>query len=444
MSRYWVGGTGNWTDATNHWATSSGGTPDVGNLPTSSDDVIIDSSSGFASGGIITLNNGSEGEALCHDFTSTSGHSYNIEHATEDPSEKETINISGSMSLESGVTFDPLEWIKLSFTSDSQETVDAGGANLPDMEFVSGINGTGEFTFTSNINSHNVYFETATINVGEYDLTSEDIETGSEAGGVINMGSGTWTSERFHFTSDNTVNKEQSTILINGPDETYWGSFTGGGLGYQFNKITVGTVGFCSFDGIFTTNILEFLAPNSGKKYMLMEDVHITVDNFIAVGQNNKELIFASGDSLGCIWDCSIDTAGSGYEEGDTVIVSSGNADALIYIDAVDGSGGVTEFSINFSGSGYSVSDSVSISGGSGSGFKIDILEVSEDSPDLFSISSAAGVHQCDYLILYDSYATGGAKWYAGSNSVDRTNNAGWIFEDAPVAESCALPLFLI
>jgi len=41
-TRYWVGGSGNWSDSTNHWATTSGGTPAVGNLPTFVDDVVFD------------------------------------------------------------------------------------------------------------------------------------------------------------------------------------------------------------------------------------------------------------------------------------------------------------------------------------------------------------------------------------------------------------------
>jgi len=43
---YWVGGAGNWSDATNHWATSSGGSPGAGNVPTSIDAVHFDSNSG--------------------------------------------------------------------------------------------------------------------------------------------------------------------------------------------------------------------------------------------------------------------------------------------------------------------------------------------------------------------------------------------------------------
>lgn len=48
-NRYWVGGTGLWTDAASHWATSSGGSPSAGNLPSSSDDVYFDSNSGTGS-----------------------------------------------------------------------------------------------------------------------------------------------------------------------------------------------------------------------------------------------------------------------------------------------------------------------------------------------------------------------------------------------------------
>ena len=32
-TRYWVGGTGTWDDATNHWATSSGGAPAANRVP---------------------------------------------------------------------------------------------------------------------------------------------------------------------------------------------------------------------------------------------------------------------------------------------------------------------------------------------------------------------------------------------------------------------------
>ncbi len=42
---YWVGGTGNWSDATNHWAIASGGIPGSGALPTALDSTIFDANS---------------------------------------------------------------------------------------------------------------------------------------------------------------------------------------------------------------------------------------------------------------------------------------------------------------------------------------------------------------------------------------------------------------
>lgn len=49
-NKFWVGGDGNWSDAANHWATSSNGTPGAGNAPTSVDVCIFDGNSGAGTG----------------------------------------------------------------------------------------------------------------------------------------------------------------------------------------------------------------------------------------------------------------------------------------------------------------------------------------------------------------------------------------------------------
>ena len=104
-NRYWVGGTGSWSDATNHWATSSGGSPGVGNTPTYIDDVFVDSSSGFSGGGTLTLD---VSNPQCHDFTCTSGHTYTITTSASPPD----LIPYGSMTLETGIT---MTGINLSF-----------------------------------------------------------------------------------------------------------------------------------------------------------------------------------------------------------------------------------------------------------------------------------------------------------------------------------------
>ena len=61
MAKYWVGGTGNTNDPTNHWATSSGGAPGAGNAPTGADDIFFDVNSGT---GTITINAALTGRSL--------------------------------------------------------------------------------------------------------------------------------------------------------------------------------------------------------------------------------------------------------------------------------------------------------------------------------------------------------------------------------------------
>lgn len=49
-----------------------------------------------------------------------------------------------------------------------------------------------------------------------------------------------------------------------------------------------------------------------------------------------------------------------------------------------------------------------------------------------FYLNKSGGVVSCDYLSIQDSHAAGGATWYAGANSVNVSNNTGWIFSAAP------------
>jgi hypothetical protein len=47
-----------------------------------------------------------------------------------------------------------------------------------------------------------------------------------------------------------------------------------------------------------------------------------------------------------------------------------------------------------------------------------------------FTLSKSSGTVICDYLILIDSAASGGAAWYAGSHSQNVSGNSGWVFAD--------------
>jgi hypothetical protein len=59
------------------------------------------------------------------------------------------------------------------------------------------------------------------------------------------------------------------------------------------------------------------------------------------------------------------------------------------------------------------------------------------------TLSKASGTVSSDFLSISRSTATGGAGWYAGANSTDGGNNAGWIFT-APPAPSAGNGNFLM
>ena len=62
---YWVGGSGNWSDASDHWASSSGGSPNSANEPDSSTNVHFDTNSFTAAGQTVTIDTSS---ASCYDM----------------------------------------------------------------------------------------------------------------------------------------------------------------------------------------------------------------------------------------------------------------------------------------------------------------------------------------------------------------------------------------
>ena len=104
---YWVGGTGNWSNYSSHWATSSGGNIFHTTTPSSNDNVIFDSNSFSANSQTVTLNadNESVGNMTWLGVTNTP-----------------TFNMSSKQLMVHGsITYDPIMTINspgtLTFTS---------------------------------------------------------------------------------------------------------------------------------------------------------------------------------------------------------------------------------------------------------------------------------------------------------------------------------------
>lgn len=106
-NRYWVWGSWNWSDSTNHWATSSGGSPWVANTPTHLDNVVFDTLSN-ATAYTVTMDK----EAFCADMTWG-----NPLVGTPTWAGSTVLNIYGSLSLVSGMTRTYSWWITFKASS---------------------------------------------------------------------------------------------------------------------------------------------------------------------------------------------------------------------------------------------------------------------------------------------------------------------------------------
>lgn len=224
-NRYWVGGTGNWGDDDNHWATSSGGSPGDGNLPTSSDDVFIDSNSGFGGGGTITVTE--ESLAECASFSSSSGHTSTI---TCDPGI--SLEIYGSFIGENGMTVD----IPISFCStEGGNTITSNGTEFRgEVEFFGG----GEWELQDNfVGMDDVWIGDGTFDANDNNITVPNVTITADESNVptVIMGSGTWDVQGGGWTIEEsggevvTIVPETSTIKIGGGGD----GVTGGGKTYN-------------------------------------------------------------------------------------------------------------------------------------------------------------------------------------------------------------------
>lgn len=389
--------------------------------PTSSDDVFIDSSSGFGSGGTITM----DVQGVCSNFTCTSGHNCTINSSVDG------FQVWGSCVLESGITFSTESSIAFR-SSSAGNTITSDGVDVLRIYFY----GTGGWSLTDNLTA-SVYFyqENGTFDANDNNINSLEIGFTSDVDllPTVLMGNGIWTYTGFFWISEYggevvTIDAENSTIKLNSDDPGQSKQFYGGGKTYYNFWYDSGANGIdLLLSGSNTFNEIKD-DGSVAHTIFIEENTTNTVSSFDVSG-NSGELIsidsFSRDYELGAILTFSISNGGSGYLQDETIYIDEGT-DGQFYVVSVDGSGTVTEVGIAYGGFGYSVSNNVTTTGGSGTGLTINILSIWYPSQHILSKSS--GVVVCDYLDISNSNATGGATWYAGSHSNNTTNNDGWIF----------------
>ena len=216
MDKYWVNNGGAWTDATNHWATSSGGTPDVGNLPTFSDNVFFDANSFSTTGQIVTIPSiypVISQKASCNDMDWTeTAYPVTITHASS--SNGCRLSIYGSIILVPGLTFSDSMFLRFRLLDNGTDTtIDCNGSALPILDIYkedTAITLQGDF-----LGIEQFYLYSGTLNANNYNFTMTEGATVSfESGTTVNMGNGTWYVYTLNLVSGATVNCDLSTLQV--------------------------------------------------------------------------------------------------------------------------------------------------------------------------------------------------------------------------------------
>lgn len=278
--RYWVGGTGNWSDDTNHWSASSGGSAGA-SLPTSSDDVYIDSSSGFGSGGTITIDT-DPANALARDFIgNTGGHTWDISI-----SNSEALEVYGSLEIESTAYLNQNVEMKATTTG---HTVDINGYTL-DNELVFDGDGGG-WTLLSDARPDGLFAVIdGTLDADTYDVESQTIFLGSVTDIDISMGTGTWKTNWLSLDNSEggtfALDAETSTVELSGGNSIFDDDY-----GVTFNNFITGDLS-CFIDSDITASSIT-MQPDSSVEFIA--GLTITADTWDMTGTAGNIITLTSG-----------------------------------------------------------------------------------------------------------------------------------------------------
>lgn len=277
MAKYWVGGTGNTNDPTNHWATTSGGAPGAGNTPTAADDLIFDGNSGV---GTVTINAALAGRSIqtagssITSCTHNAGITATYGDATAGAGNK-AIDLSGFSTYTLGNA--TTSAISLVSTSATQQTITTNGKT------------TGNFTINGAASSYlladaltatgNLTLTAGTLDTGSFSVTCLTFISTGSATRQLDAGTST-----FNLTSTATVtiwnaastgstfNVSNTTIIITntsantrsfgGNAATRYGTltYTVAGSTGQLNIVTAGYIDTLNFSDVTNARTLAFTA----------------------------------------------------------------------------------------------------------------------------------------------------------------------------------------
>jgi hypothetical protein len=220
-NRFWVGGTGNWSDNVNHWSDTSGGSPGA-SKPTSADNVYFDENSFTDAGQTVTINEA----ANCLDMDWT-GALYSPTLAGN-----QGLSIYGAITLINEMT--------LSFNYDvlflANTTVDIITAGKTFKRNVTFNGNGGVFNLRNNFIQENLSrsltVTAGTLNTNNFSINCNNFNSNNNNVREINLGSSIIVATGnidFTTTTNLTFDAGTSTFIMTGNAKF----FNGGGLTYH-------------------------------------------------------------------------------------------------------------------------------------------------------------------------------------------------------------------
>lgn len=279
LDRYWVGGSGNWSDNTNHWSGISGGLPGAV-LPTQYENVRFDANSFTAPSQTVTLT----AIANCCDMNWTG--------ATNSPTFNKNgykLQLYGSLTFISDMTVTGAGGYYWGSTVAGRTITSAGKSMIGDILcYISGYQGT--YTLQDNlVCTGNFSFSGGTLNTNNNNMTFSGTFTNTSTfARIFNLGSSIITASQFTFGANDVsaqFNVGTSTFVQTGTN-----AFTGGGNTFY----NVEFRDSCTISGANTFNDLKLFA---GKTYTFTAGVTQTVASMSGNGTYNTPLTLTSSST---------------------------------------------------------------------------------------------------------------------------------------------------
>jgi len=295
--RYWVGGTGSWSD-TNKWSASSGGAGGA-SVPTSADNVIFDAGSDAGGTFVVTVDGTSGSPSLCADFTA-SGLDFGMTltmgaTAFLDCYGSFTLPITNfSVSASLGAT------IRFRATT-TGKTITTNGVSLSNISIT--LNGAGgEWTLNSAYTSTaTITFDNGTFNTNNFNVTIGQFLSVTSNTRSLNFGSSTITLSSTNLWSlastGLTLNAGTSTIVCLSASP----NFGGGGLTYYNVNFTNLGSGTKTITGANTFNNLSVSSLSATGISQIALSANQTINGTLTLGTANTAIrrMFMRSDAVG-------------------------------------------------------------------------------------------------------------------------------------------------